>query len=146
MDRIDLSDSDALAIRSDDSFAEFRGDLHAALDDFESVVADRADADRAVDAFAARMADAADRLKRRAAKASFAASLKNSVVPIGIEAAVAATSSSDEQLKSAAVATGGAIAAVVWSWLHARSHQQGARVAIRYTSMLGVPRPHADDE
>jgi hypothetical protein len=138
MDRIELSGADALAIRNDDTFAEFRQELHAALDELESRLADPLNSASAAAAFRARMADASAILKAGASKASFSQVVKASSIPIGIEAAVAASTSSDDQMRAAAFAGAGAVATVVWSWLQARQTPESTQVAIRYTSALGM--------
>jgi hypothetical protein len=140
VDTLDLTISDALAIRRDNAFEEFRDSLQSALDDYDTHVRTTLlDGAKAEADFQLRMREASRSLSERVPRTSFAARVKESVVPTGLAVAglLLPTGSAMQLIASAA---GTPLAAVMFGWLTGRMKRDGRAVAVRYSAHLGSPR------
>jgi hypothetical protein len=134
---VHLTAADALAIRHDDAFAEFRSVLRNALDAFDERLRTGQPLTDARAVFEEHMIDSSLTLETRVRKTSFKARLRDASVPVVLGAASAGLLA---PLGPEFSALGGSVASLsgtIWQWLNGRRSTPGTDVAYRYISMLG---------
>lgn len=135
-----LSLADALAIRRDDSFEEFRAFLRKALDRLESDEAAGVESYVAREVFEESMREHASGLKRSVRRTSLTDRVKDGVMPTALavlaEFALSPLGPGHAASGAAAVSVG----TVVWQWLIGRQESEGIAAARRYCALLGADR------
>lgn len=143
LDSTRLSVADALAIRSEDSFEQFRYVVRQALDRLELEERSGIEPSRSRGAFEEAMQEGARSLREYAKRATFSDRVKEMSIPaaLGVVAEVAAA---PHGVVPAATTAGALSAAtVVWQWLLARRNRPENTTAYRYLSMLGGIELHS---
>lgn len=137
LDRTGLSLSDAVAIRSDDSFAAFREKFQGALDKYDVATAAGADPRMARGIFEGEMRDASKALDSSARGTSLKARMTDASVGIGMSAALGsgAYALGGGPWAIGASATGTALN-VISAWLFGRHRSTARKIAIRYAVAL----------
>jgi hypothetical protein len=133
-----LTVKDALSIRKEDAFFEFRYDVRQALDRLEVSECSGMPTSLAVASFEDAMRESARRLNEEVRKRSFNEIIRGDSVhaAIGVVAAVPGG------VIPAGVAGAASVASVIYKWLRGRRAPGQSAVSLRYLSMLGGARSH----
>lgn len=133
--------ADALALRHDNSFEQWRLTLNKALDRYETSLTTFGREQAARSSFIEAMQEASAELRRDARRSSFADRFSEESVPAGVGVVGAAAMAASGSLPEAAgwaAATGAT--AVLWKWFRARS-KTSTNVMHRYVALFGgLPR------
>lgn len=148
VDNLDLTIADALAIRSEDSFAGFRDGMRTALRRLDA--AERSPDQSRVAAeedFRLAMRELARTLGARAPRSAVADRIREGSVDVGIAAVTAVLPvlggliSKDAATMLSAAAIPLSVLPVLTEWLAQRRGDNASRIAVRYATTLGAPPP-----
>lgn len=137
VDPVRLSLSDALAIRSDDSFEGFRYTTRQALDRLEADEHSGVEFYRALASFEEAMHEGAHALRNNVTRTSFGDRVKSFSVPAALGAFSTLGIAPMGVVPAAAAGGAVSIATLVWQWFLGRGQNSAHPAALRYYSMLG---------
>jgi hypothetical protein len=137
IDGRELSAADAVFVREDDSFADYRDQLYGALDQYEDAVSGGLDRYVAQEQFESRMRGAGKDLRRQASASSFAARLRGLSVPIGVGAVISVLGGDLPATVKAAGAAVPPIAGLVDDWVRGSAARRRTAIIGRYCAILG---------
>lgn len=140
MENAHLTAPDAVAIRHDGAFAEFRDGLHGALDRLEGDMTPGAASAKAVLDFEREKRGLSRRLNDRVSRTTLREQLKSAAVPASLGVVASAPTATMDDLSAATMAGAGAAGGVIWNWLSARRTKPGLAVAVRYAADLSGER------
>lgn len=135
----DLAVSEALSVRSDDSFERFRAVLHTALSDYETAILAGKDDLQARRDFSDRMAAAAAAL-RDGSSIGRGRRLLGPAIPIALTAAATLSTQSVGVTTRAAVGVGSSAAGLIGQWALGRRQSSREKIVTRYCAILGRAR------
>lgn len=133
-----LTVKDALSIRKEDAFTQFRYDVRQGLDRLEVSEYSGMPTGLAVVSFEDAMYESVRRLNEEVRKRSFSEIIRGDSVhaAIGVVAAVPGG------VMPAGIAGAASVASVIYKWLRGRRTSGKSTVSLRYLSMLGGVRSH----
>lgn len=137
LDVSQLSMTDALAIRREDSFEEFRHIVRSGLNELE--VAKRAGTppSNSKATFEEAMREGSRSLRHSVERATFGDRMKDMSMPAALLVATEITVAPAGPFAAAGAAGVASVATVVWEWLNGRKRDKDHQVSQRYLSMLG---------
>lgn len=136
LDPAELTVADAMAIRRDDMFEEFRTGLRSALDELDRDATGGLPDEVARARFTEAMRSQARTLSTGVQSSSFKERARLVGVPASIAVAGGLAASEFGPLASATSSVASTAVTVVWQWLQGRRISQSGQVARRYLSML----------
>ena len=137
-----LTVKDALSIRKEDAFAQFRYNVRQGLDRLEVSEYSGLPTSLAVASFEDTMRESARRFDIEVRKKS----LGEVVLSDSVHAALGVVTAVPGGAVSAGAAVAASVATVIYKWLRGRRASQRSTVSLRYLSMLGGLRSHGSTQ
>lgn len=142
MDPKTLTVKDALSIRKEDAFAQFRYNVRQGLDRLEVSEYSGLPTSLAVASFEDTMRESARRLGIEVRKKSLGEVVRSD----SVHAALGVVTAVPGGAVSAGAAVAASVATVIYKWLRGRRASQRSTVSLRYLSMLGGLRSHGSTQ
>lgn len=133
-----LTVKDALSIRKEDAFTQFRYDVRQGLDRLEVSEYSGMPTSLAVASFEDAMCESVRRLNEEVRKRSFSEIIRGD----SVHAAIGVVAAAPGGVMPAGIAGAASVASVIYKWLRGRRNSGKSIVSVRYLSMLGGVRSH----